>query len=181
MEWLYMSTTVLLCAVIVIIATTRLVGYAVKAIDNIRRIIVEKYVPFDPQIDKLVGLAGDYWRLQNNVERIDSKLDDSERRRLYNSLNRIKTYLEANDIEVQDFTGRQYSDGMNVNLISVEKQANIDKPTVIETRRPQISYTGIIRQRSDVIVAEPAVVTEKANPDKRKPNNRNKNAKKEDK
>ncbi len=170
---IYFMAIAILCLIIIFLIIILATRIAV-AIDNFRKTIVQKYIPFDPNIDKLVSLATDVWRLNKIVQKLESSLNDDDKRRINNSLNRINTYLSNNNIDVEDFAGRKYNDGMNVEILSAEYSDSVDHPTISQVNRPQVSYTGIIRQKAQVIISVPP----SPEPDKPKRESRSRKAKK---
>ena len=154
---IYFIAIVMLCLIIIsliIILATRIA----VTIDNFRKTIAQKYIPFDPSTDKLVSLATDVWRLNKIVQKLEDSLDDNDKRRIKNSLNRISTYLSSSNIDIEDFAGRKYNDGMNIEILSTEYSDDVDYPMISQVNRPQVSYTGIIHQKAQVIISRPPLL-----------------------
>ena len=151
---IYFIIVAILCLIIILLIAV--IGRIIVVIDDFRKTIAQKYIPFEPSADKLVGLATDVWRLNRILQKIDESLGDNDRQRIKNSLNRINTYLISNDVDINDFSGRKYNDGMNVEILNVEYSDSVDDPTITHVNRPQVSYTGIIHQKAQVVISKPA-------------------------
>lgn len=121
-------------------------------LEEIKSLLYSRYVQFDPKIDKIVDLAVDYWRLKKHLEKIRATLTSDDTKRIDNSLRRIENYLHENYIEINDYTGRTANDGINVEIVTVEQDANIKKPVIKETIEPAVLYKGSLRKKSRVIV-----------------------------
>ena len=125
-----------------------------KHILEIKSLLRDGYVRFDPKIDKIIDLAVDYWRLKKHVEKIKPQLAAEDMKRIENTMRRIENYLHDNDIEVTDYTGRSANDGINVKVLSVEQDPSIKKPVIKETITPAVSYKGSLRKQSEVIILD---------------------------
>ena len=109
-----------------------------KQMIEIKSLLYDKHVHFDPKIDKLVDLAVDHWRLKKHIEKVKPQLSPEDTKRIDNSLRRVENYLHENDIEVSDYTGRSANYGINVDVISIERDSSIKKPIIKETIVPDL-------------------------------------------
>ena len=60
-----------------------------KQLAEIKKLLYDNYVHFDPKIGKLTDLAVDHWRLKNQIEKIAPKLSPDDKNRLNNFLIRL--------------------------------------------------------------------------------------------
>lgn len=116
------------------------------------RILFEKYVDFKPDTKNLIELANCYWAMEKNFSKYEEELSDNNKRRLKNSLRKIESYLQNSDVDIKDYTGRQYIDGLNVEIVEKEIDEKTKKPTVSDVIKPAILYRGSLVQRSRVII-----------------------------
>ncbi len=137
-----------------------------KQLAEIKSLLYNKYVHFDPKIDKLVDLATDHWRLKKHIEKVKPQLLPEDIKRIDNSIRRIETYLHENDIDVSDYTGRSANDGINVEVISVEQDPTLKKPIVKEVITPAVSYKGSLRKKSQAIILDNSQNKEQQNDNK---------------
>lgn len=151
---IYFIIVAILCLIIILLIAV--IGRIIVVIDDFRKTIAQKYIPFEPNADRLVGLATDVWRLNKILQKLDESLSNDDRQRIKNSLNRINTYLSSNDVDIDDFSGRKYNDGMNIEILNVEYSDNVDSPTITHVNKPQVSYTGIIHQKAQVVISKPS-------------------------
>ena len=137
-----------------------------KQMMEIKSLLYDKHVHFDPKIDKLVDLAIDHWRLKKHIEKVKPQLSPEDTKRIDNSLRRVESYLHENDIEVSDYTNRSANDGINVDVVSVEQDPSLKKPIIKETIIPAVSYKGSLRKKSQVVILYNAQSKEQQNDNK---------------
>lgn len=151
---IYFLITATLCIVIIVLITVFSLCIA-TTINNFRKTVSQKYITVDLKVSKLISLATDVWRLNKILQKIEGQLSKDDNQRIKNTLNRINAYLESNAIEVEDFTGRKPNDGMNIEVLNVEYSDNVNNPIISQTSKPQVSYTGTIQQKAQVIITMP--------------------------
>jgi hypothetical protein len=61
-------------------------------------------------------------------------------------------FLDKYSIEIIDHTGEKYNEGMNVDVLSFEKDENVKIAIIKETVEPSISCKDHIVKRGKVIV-----------------------------
>jgi len=89
----------------------------------------------------LASLAITKWRLEKNLEKIEGKIDSKEKRRFDNTIRQLGAFLDTYNVKAEDYTGRIFRDGMNVDILSVEADKESDKDYIKETEKPAI-YVG---------------------------------------
>lgn len=104
-------------------------------------------------INKLINLSVDIWRLEEKFSKIDYlKEQDSER--ISVSLDRLKKFIKDLDIELKWFSWEKYSEEINfyelkaVEYINIENLNNIIKETI----EPAIIVNWEILKQASVIV-----------------------------
>ena len=137
-----------------------------KQMIEIKSLLYDKHVHFDPKIDKLVDLAIDHWRLKKHIDKVKPQLSPEDAKRIDNSIRRIENYLHENDIDVSDYTGRSANDGINVDVVSVEQDPLLKKPVIKETVIPAVSYKGSLRKKSQVVILDNSQSKEQQNDNK---------------
>lgn len=106
------------------------------------------------QIEDLAEMAVDIWRLEKKVAKLKEHFPDYQSRPFENSLSRMKRVLQKHTIEIVDYTNQKYNEGLNVEILSVEKDGTILDPIVKETVEPAILYQGKILKKAKIIVLE---------------------------
>lgn len=95
-------------------------------------------------------------RIIDNVT--DAQIGDFSK--LWRHVEAIGDALSEIGVETIDWTGRPYDDGMSLNVIAWEKDANIRRATITETLLPTIRFKrgdGVYQiQQGEVVVSDPA-------------------------
>jgi hypothetical protein len=106
------------------------------------------------QIEDLAEMAIDIWRLERKVTKLKEHFPDYQSLPLENSISRMKRVLQKHAIEIIDYTNQKYNEGLNVEILSVEKNEAILEPIVKETVEPAILHKGKILKKAKIIVLE---------------------------
>ena len=75
-------------------------------------------------------------------------------RALIHSIDKLKRYLDKNDIEVIDHTNQEFNDGVNVNVLLFEESSEVTKPTITATKEPTILCRNQVVRKGQVIVSK---------------------------
>jgi hypothetical protein len=62
--------------------------------------------------------------------------------------------LSKCEIEILDYTGKKYNEGLNVDILSIEKDPGATFPHIREMIEPTILCKGTIIKKGKVIVVE---------------------------
>ena len=106
---------------------------------------------FDPS--ELAVIAISNWKLENRLEDMNERADSKDIRRLRSISNQIKDFLNSYGIKAEDYTGRTFNDGMNVEVIAGEEDSESERDYVKKTESPAIFINGAQYKRAVVIVA----------------------------
>jgi len=106
------------------------------------------------QIEDLAEMAVDIWRLEKKVMRLKEHFPDYQSLPLENSISRMKRVLQKHTIEIIDYTNQKYNEGLNVEILSVEKDSTLLEPIVKETIEPAILHQGKLLKKAKIIVLE---------------------------
>ena len=107
-----------------------------------------------PKTQDLVDLAIELWRLEIKLSKVKDKLSEDENKALNNSLDRIKRFINKNGIEVTDYTGQNYNDGMNIDILHIEKDPSLKQDIIFQTHEPAVAHNGKLYRKAKVIVHE---------------------------
>jgi len=148
--------TLLLSLLLVgIVALFFYIRHGFVASDNrIKQSVVPKSLEILPPTDEIAGLAIELWRLDKRLFKIEEKLSDNENKSLRNSVEKIRRFIQRNDIEVTDYTGQVYNDGMNLDILSSEKDPELKRSVIYETHEPAVTYKGVLLRKAKVIIRE---------------------------
>lgn len=103
-------------------------------------------------VNDLVELAVEVWRIEQRISKISSSIPESQIKGLDNSIHKFRRYLEKYDLEIIDYTNQKFNDGLNLDVLSVEKDPNITAPTVKETVEPTILCKGQVVKKAKIIL-----------------------------
>jgi hypothetical protein len=121
----------------------------------IRSSVEPKFIEINPATTNLVELAVDIWRLGNRLEKVSSSISDDQTKALQNSYTKLKRFLDKNDIGVIDYTNKKHNEGLNLDVLAVEKDSNLKEAIIKETHEPAITIKGQIVKKAKVILLEP--------------------------
>lgn len=128
-------------------------GFA-KTDRQIKRSIEPKSLEILPSAKSMIDLAVELWKLDKRMKNVSGKLSDDEKKLLSNSLDRLKRFLQVNDVETEDYEGLVYNEGMNVKIMNVEKEHNVPRSIIGETIRPAVGRKGVLVSQAEVVIYE---------------------------
>lgn len=104
-------------------------------------------------VEEIIDLAAEVWKIEQRILKANDDLPEIHQKGLSNSLSRLKNYLNKYDVEVKDYTGQKYNDGLNFDVLSREQDPLLEFPIVKETVEPTIICRGRVVKRAKVILA----------------------------
>jgi len=122
-----------------------------KTREDIESAVTPKFIDVSPQLKDLIELAVEIWRLENRINR-NMDIQESQKEILRNSIQKIKRYLEKNDLEVLDYTDKKFNDGRNLEILAVEKDPTVKDSIIKETKEPTIMCKGQVVRKGKVII-----------------------------
>ena len=146
----------LLIIIVTALFVSRMILMSFNTTNKVIRDAVEpKFIEISPNTSYLVELAVEVWRLGNRLEKISSSISDDQAKALQNSYTKMKRFLDKNDIDVIDYTNKKYNEGLNLDVLAVEKDSNLKEAIIKETHEPAITLKGKIVKKAKVILLEP--------------------------
>jgi hypothetical protein len=106
---------------------------------------------------KLVDLSLYYWKLEKHIKKIENSLEQGDCKRIKNALSHIKSFIDANNIDITDMQGQKYVEGTNLEILGQENDSDIDMPTIFDTIQPQISINDRVVIPAQVIIHNPVI------------------------
>lgn len=102
-----------------------------------------------------VGIA--VWKLAGRMLDEKTKEPKDEYRRLWRHVEAVRDALAEIGVDVIDWTGKRYVEGMSLNVVSEEERPGTKEPEIIETLLPTIRFRKQIQiQQGEVVVSRPA-------------------------
>lgn len=119
---------------------------------DIKHSIAPSFITFTPEINDLIELAIEVWRIEHRINRALTILEEDKQCGLKNSIKRLKKYLEKCDVETRDYTNQKFNDGLNLNILSIVKDSAQNHPIVKETIEPTIMFKGQVVHKAKIIL-----------------------------
>ena len=114
--------------------------------------IQPKFIEMSLSVESLVELAVEVWRIEKRITKVSSSLPKVQRKGVETSIQKLKRYLEKYDIEIRDYTNQKFNEGLNLDVLSVEKDPSITEPIVKETVEPTILCKGQVVKKAKIIL-----------------------------
>lgn len=111
----------------------------------------------DAEVAKLFRAAGTaVWKLEQRMLDAETKEPRDEYRRLWRHVEAIKDALTDIGVDIVDWTGKRYDEGMSLKVVSEEERPGTKTPEIIETLLPTIRFRKQLQlQQGEVVVSKP--------------------------
>lgn len=123
-----------------------------KISEEIKYAVAPKSINLNASVTELVELATEVWRIEKRLAKVADILPENQRKGLENSVHKFKRYISNYDIEIVDYTNQKFNDGLNLDVLSVEKDQSVTTPTVKETVEPTILVKGQVVKKAKIIL-----------------------------
>lgn len=123
-----------------------------KIHNDINFAVAPNFIKLSPSTDDFIQFAIGVWRIEQRIIRMQNILPENQKKGIENSTRKLKRYFEKYDIEIIDYTNQKFNDGLNLDVLSVEKKPNITESIIKETIEPTIMYRGQVVRKAKIIV-----------------------------
>lgn len=123
-----------------------------KISEEIKYAVAPKSINLSASVAELVELATEVWRIEQRLAKVSDTLPENQRKGLENSVHKFRRYISNYDIEIIDYTNQKFNDGLNLDVLSVEKDPAVATPTVKETVEPTILVKGQVVKKAKIIL-----------------------------
>ena len=123
-----------------------------KISEEIKYAVAPKSINLNVSVTELVELAAEVWRIEQRLVKVADIIPENQRKGLENSVHKFKRYISNYDIEIVDYTNQKFNDGLNLDVLSVEKEQSVTTPTVKETVEPTILVKGQVVKKAKIIL-----------------------------
>jgi len=123
-----------------------------KIRNDINFAVTPNSINLSPSTDDFMQFAVEVWRIEQRMAKLQINLPENQKKGLENSVQKLKRYFEKYDIKVIDYTNQKFNDGLNLDVLSVEKDPAIMEPIIKETVEPTIMYRGQVVRKAKIIV-----------------------------
>lgn len=125
----------------------------VTEIRGIESTFMPKILDLPIHAKDIVEHAIDLWRMEQRLDKVSASIGEEDLAFLTRSIQKLKRYLDKNDIEVVDHTNQEFNDGVNVDVLLFEEKSDMTKPTITETKEPTILCRNQVVHKGQVIVS----------------------------
>ncbi|MBT4209967.1 MAG: hypothetical protein HOE19_03585 [Candidatus Komeilibacteria bacterium] len=119
---------------------------------EIKSSVQSKFLQISQDTKDFVELAIEVWRLERKINSLSDSIDDNKKKIMENSVHKLKGYLKRHDVEIREYHEEKYTEGMNVEILSVEQMDNLKWPMIKETIEPAIIVKGHFVNKAKVIL-----------------------------
>jgi len=123
-----------------------------KIKEDIKYAVAPKHIELSLGVNDLVDLAVEIWRMDQRLAKSMSALPENQQKGLQISIEKLKRYVGKYDIEILDYTNQKFNDGLNLDILSVEKDPSLPAPIVKETIEPTILVKGQVVRKAKIIL-----------------------------
>jgi len=123
-----------------------------KIHNDINFAVAPNSIKLSPSTDDFIQFAIEVWRIEQRIIRMQNILPENQKKGIENSTKKLKRYFEKYDVEIIDYTNQKFNDGLNLDVLSVEKKPNITESIIKETIEPTIMYRGQVVRKAKIIV-----------------------------
>lgn len=129
-------------------------SYFIQLNKNIKNTVEPKFVDLSPSTNSLIELAIEVWRIEKRLVKASESLSDDQNKAFENSNAKLLRFLNKNDITFTDYTDQKYNEGLNLDILSIEKDSSITESVIKETHEPAVFYKGQVVKKAKVVVIE---------------------------
>lgn len=123
-----------------------------KIREEIKFAVAPKFMEISLEVNELIDLAVEVWRMEQRISKSASNLPEQQLKGLENSVQKLKRYVSKYDIEIVDYKNQKYNDGLNLDILSVEKDPSLSEPMIKETVEPTIICKGQVVRKAKIIL-----------------------------
>jgi len=114
-------------------------------------------------VDFISSLAIEIWRLEKRLEKTKAGMTKGENSGITligDQIQRIKDIFKKQEIEICEYTGAAYNDGLSLKVLHIEEIDGLPKGKmqIIETIKPSVYLKGKIIFLGEVIVGKSKVI-----------------------
>jgi hypothetical protein len=106
-------------------------------------------------ISSMIDLAIEVWRLQERIKKMSLTIGKEDAASVF-AMEKIREVFSQIGIEVRDFTGQPYNEGMSLDVLTSDYPAGENPPhkVVQETINPAVYFDGKLVKMSQVILGK---------------------------
>lgn len=154
--WLSIVIIVLLIALIIftVSVSEKLLQRFLGLHRHISDSVQSKFIEITPTTQSLVEAAVEIWRLEKRVNKLTGELSEDQNKAFENSITKLKRFLDKNDITFVDYTDQKYNEGLNLDVLSIDKDSTVTESIIKDTHDPAVFHKGQLIKKAKVVVLE---------------------------
>lgn len=154
--WLSIIIILLILALILfaVLVTNKLSRRLLFLHKHISDSVQSKFIDISPNTQSLIEAAIEVWRLEKRVNKLSKDLSEDQNKAFENSITKLKRFLDKNDITFTDYTDQKYNEGLNLDVLSIDKDKNVAESIIKETHEPAVFHKGQLIKKAKVVVLE---------------------------
>lgn len=123
-----------------------------KIREEIKFSVVPKFIDLSVSVNELVDLSIEIWRIEQRINKSASNFPENQLTGLENSIQKLRRYLDKSDIQIIDYKNQKFNEGLNLDILSIEKDSSISESIIKETVEPTIMYKGQLIRKAKIIL-----------------------------
>ena len=123
-----------------------------KIKEEIKSAVTPKFINVSVEANEITDLAIEIWRIEQRVAESAPNLPENHLKGLENSIQKLKRYLEKYDVAIVDYKNMKYNDGLNLDILSVEKDPTLSESMIKKTVEPTIMLKGQVIRKAKIIL-----------------------------
>lgn len=123
-----------------------------KIRNDINFAVAPNSINLSPSTDDFIQFAIEVWRIEQKIAKLQVALPENQKKGLENSVQKLKRYFERYDIEVVDYTNQKFNEGLNLDVLSIEKDPTVLESIIKETVEPTVMYRGQVIRKAKIII-----------------------------
>ncbi len=155
-NWLSIIIIVLVLTLIlfIILVSNKLSRRLLYLHKHISDSVQSKFIDVSPSTQSLVEAAIEVWRLEKRISKVSKDLSEDQNKAFENSITKLNRFLDKNDITFADYTDQKYNEGLNLDVLSIDKDKNVAESIIKETHEPAVFHKGQLIKKAKVVVLE---------------------------
>ena len=132
--------------------STKLDDLYLKIKEDIKFSVSPKFMELSLGVNELVDLAVEVWRIEQRILKSAESLPENQFKGLESSIQKLRRYLQRYNIEIIDYKNVKYNEGLNLDVLSIEKDNTLAESIVKETIEPTIMCKGQVVRKAKIIL-----------------------------
>ncbi|MFZ1736233.1 MAG: hypothetical protein WAU31_04835 [Candidatus Moraniibacteriota bacterium] len=126
--------------------------FYLKIREDIKYAASTKLVEFSVSVGDIIDLAVEIWRMEQRIAKSIAGLSENQGKSLESSIQKLRRYIEKYDIEIVDYKDMKYNEGLNLDILSIEKDPTLQGSKIKEVIEPTILCKGQVVRKAKIVL-----------------------------